>query len=83
LTNTCLRRKNIYSAISGNEISGSHALEKGSCKERMLQFLQMNPYVPVEGKMLSKTWLEEELNFVRKSEPACNGVCVAFSSTNC
>jgi hypothetical protein len=38
LTNAYLHRKDIYSAISGNEISGSHALATGSYKERMLQF---------------------------------------------
>jgi hypothetical protein len=46
-TNARLYRKDIYSAISGNEISRSHALAKGSYKERMLQFLNMFSYFPV------------------------------------
>jgi hypothetical protein len=36
LTNASLHRRDIYSAILGNVISGSHALAKGSYKERML-----------------------------------------------
>jgi hypothetical protein len=82
-TNARLHRKDIYSAISGNEISGSHALAKGSYKERTLQFLNMFPYVPVEGNVPSKAWLELELNFVRNSDTACKNICVVFSSIRC
>jgi hypothetical protein len=70
VTNACLHRKDTYSAISGNEIPGTHALERGNSKERMLQFLNICPYVPVEGNVLSNAWLESEscfrVSFIRK-----------------
>jgi hypothetical protein len=63
VTNACLHRKDTYSAISGNEIPGTHALGRENSKERMLQLLNMFPYVPVEGNVLSNAWLESELFF--------------------
>jgi hypothetical protein len=46
----------------------------------MLQFLNMFPYVTVEGNALSEAWLESEFNFVRNSDTACKDVCIVFSS---